>query len=88
MGPMRPLFASLLFLLAGCQASFSADDQKAADIGTRNAAELHDECATDDAGTCTAPVVRARSLIIFCAAQHAETTHGTPFDGGPPCPHP
>ena len=81
-------FMVLLIGLVSCQASYSADDKTAADIGTRNASELHDECATDDAGTCTAAVVRARSLIIFCAAQHAETTHGTPFDGGPPCPHP
>jgi hypothetical protein len=80
--------ASFVFLfvsIAACKPSFSADDQKSADIGARNAAELLDECATDDAAACSPAVVRARTRIIFCAAQHAETAHATPFDGGPPC---
>ncbi len=79
------LAALVVLLLAGCGPSYTADDKTAADIGVRNAATLLQECASDDAGVCSPSLVRARARIIFCAAQHAETVHGTPYDGGVPC---
>jgi hypothetical protein len=80
------LAALVVLLLAGCGPSYTADDQTAASIGTRNAATLLTECASDDAGTsCSPSLVRARARIIFCASQHALTVHGTPYDGGVPC---
>ena len=86
----RMRFQFLLLGLAACQANYSADDAKAAGIGVRNASDLLDECASDDAGTttCQPTVVRTRARIIFCASQHALVAHATPFDGGPPCTTP
>lgn len=72
--------------LAGCGASYSADDTTANTLAARMEARALDLCATDDAGTCTPSRVRAFATIAYCANARELVVHRAPVpDGGVAC---
>jgi len=65
-------------VLAGCGASYSADDNTANTIADREESRVLALCATDDAGSCTPSRVRAFLTIAYCANARELSAHGAP----------
>jgi hypothetical protein len=78
--------AALLLVLAGCGATYTADDQAANTIAARHEVRQLQECASDDAGSCTPAMVRAHASLAYCANERELQVHGAPVpDAGVQC---
>lgn len=77
----------MLLALAGCCASYTADDTVRATVAAQLEARQLERCATDDGGTCTPAFMRVTAATAYCASAGSLAAHGKPVpEAGTECP--